>query len=322
MGRPAEIQHLAAALGRAGRSPTGTRAADHERAARGAAGPRGRHRLRRRTRLRTPPAARRDGAHPHLRRRLPPGQADHSLGGHQLLRHGQHRSAADPRSLRDGPPPTGCRPRLPGQIRPPISRPALPGLHAPAAGPTHHRGPPRLPVGPRSGTGSAGGGAPREYAGRAAPRAPRGRRRVSWRSLPAITPACGDWSSASPKSWAFGRLMPSPARRIPAKSTRRCWMSCRASLRALTRPPPICAFSPAARNSKNHSRRTRSDPRRWPTNATRCGANGSARWPGFSCPCLRAPRKPRPRNGWNGRWTTAPAGASSCRRRFWRPMRS
>ena len=59
-----------------------------------------RHRLRRSRPLRTQAAPRRDGPRPCLRRRLPRGPRHHPPGGHELLRHRQHRPDPDARMAR------------------------------------------------------------------------------------------------------------------------------------------------------------------------------------------------------------------------------
>ena len=95
--------------------------------------------------------ARRDGACPRVRRSVPQRPSDHPSRGHQLLRDRQHRPAADAGRPGPDPRPIGAGDRRPGGI---CRRPAgagLPGIHPPAARPTHDRRQAGLPVGLRPG---------------------------------------------------------------------------------------------------------------------------------------------------------------------------
>ena len=116
-GEREKIPHLAAALGLAGRGRGRAGPADHAGADRGAAPQHRRHRFRRRRCARAPAAARRDGPRPRLRRSCPDGPADHSPGGHELLRDRQHRSDADARGPGDAGRAAGGGDRSAGHVR-------------------------------------------------------------------------------------------------------------------------------------------------------------------------------------------------------------
>ena len=70
--------------------------------------------------------------------------------------------------------------------------------------------------------------------------------------------------------------------------------------------PPIGGCCKVGKSWKSRSKRIRSARRPWPTSATRCARNASAVCRGSSSAWNRAGPKRPPRNGWNGRSTTAP----------------
>ncbi len=190
----AEVQHVAAALGRAGRGRGGTGAADHAAADRTAQGPRRRHRLRGGGRLRAEAAARRDGPRPRLRRRLPRRPGDHPPRRDKLLCDRQHRPAAAARGLADARPPGGGRDRSAGRVRRQVPRSAVPGVHPSSAGPADDRRQAGVPLGLRLRDGPGRNRAsPRRASRPGATRARPARRRVSWNCSTATTPRCGSW---------------------------------------------------------------------------------------------------------------------------------
>ena len=210
----------------------------------------------------------------------PDGPADHPPGRDKLLRDRQHRPDPAPRGAGNGPRPAGGRDRRPGPLRPAVSGPALPGLHALPAGPADDGGQAGLPVGlrlrARPGRDRVPPGEPQgprlEGHDRHAGQLPGPGRRRSREG-----PAAG--RTDLPEDRLCGKLRRSPGRPIRGRSTRRSWPCCPAFRKARTRWPPTCGSWPIARRSKSRSRRSRSARRRWPTSGTPCGASGSARWP-------------------------------------------
>ncbi len=212
----------------------------------------------------------------------PDGPADHPPGRHQLLRDRQHRPAAAARGAGAGPRPAGGgdRPRWPTSPQQHRDLPCLGFTHLQPAQPTtvgkraclwaydlvldlaEDRAPPGDAQGPRR-------QGHHRHAGQLPGTVPR---------RPRQGPPAG--GAGLPQDGLRRQPTPSRARPTRGRSTPRCWPCSPASPRAPTRWPPTCGCWPIARRSKSRSRRSRSAPRRWPTSGTRCGASGSARWPG------------------------------------------
>ena len=246
-------------------------------------------------------------AHVHAFGDACPGRGDHPPGGDQLLCHRQHRPDPDARGAGAGPRPAGRRDRRPGRLRPAASRPALPG-----ASPTSSR-----PSRPRSANGPACGPTtwcktwPRSSTAspRSAPAASKGRpapRPAFWSCSTATTPRCSSSNAAWPPRSASPKSIPSPARPIPAKSTRRCSTRCRAWPKALEDGHR----SAAAAKPQGDRRAVRGGADRLvghglqaQPDAVRADLRAG---PLRAQPANRAPPPPPPRNGWSERSTTAP----------------
>ena len=232
--------------------------------------------------LRTQAAARRDGPRPRLRRPMPAGPRHHPPGRHQLLRHRQHRPDPDARWLQ----------MVAGRLAAVIDRLAeVRRKHRdlPCLGFTHLQPAQPTTVGKRACLWATIWRSIWPKSSIASPLKARGVKgttgtQASFLELfdgdERVTPRLRNSNNWSPKRWASPPVYPVTGQTYSRKVDAQV-------LDALCRHRPErhkaatdLRILQSAKKSKSRSRPSRSAPRRWPTSATRCAANGFAGWPG------------------------------------------
>ncbi len=220
-----------------------------------------------------------------------------------------------------GPRPAGRRDRRPGPLRPAVSGPALPGLHALSAGPADDGGQAGLPLGlrlrARPGRDRVPPGEPQ---GPRARRARPARRPASWRCSTAITRRSAGWTSSICRKIGFAESYAVTGQTYPRKID--------SQVLAVLSGISQSAHKMATDLRLLAHRKEIEEP--FEQGADRLVGDGLQAEPhALRADLLAGPLRDepgeqrrgrrRPCNGWNGRWTTAPTGGWSCRRRSWPP---